>query len=117
MLKDSREVVQHGMIRVVLVKDLLEMGRHHINKGIADTLWEHLVASKGVHCTHHALVVGKHRYANLVPVTINVALFDVVKGGLRLIHVAIANFHINECTNLVPGQLQNLAVNLDADVV
>jgi hypothetical protein len=88
-----------------------------INKGIAHALWECLLASKGVHCTHHALVVGKHRDASLVPISIHITLLDMVKGGLQLVGVAVADFSKDGCANLVPGQLQDLAIYLNADVV
>jgi hypothetical protein len=103
VLKGSREVVQHGMVGVILAKDALEVVRHPINKGVAHTLWEHLVASKGVYCTHHALVVGGHQDANLVSISICITLLDVVQGGLQLIGVAVADFSKDGCTNLVPG--------------
>jgi hypothetical protein len=45
-----------------------------------------------------------------------VALLDVIGGSLRLIRVAITNFRKNRFVNLVPGQLQNLAFDIDADV-
>jgi hypothetical protein len=52
----------------------------------------------------------------LVAITIDVTLLDVVEGRLGLIGVAHANLSKNGCTNLVPRKLENLVVDLKADV-
>ncbi len=53
----------------------------------------------------------------MVAITINITVLDVVEGRLGLIGLARANLSENGCTNLVPRELENLAVDLEADVV
>jgi hypothetical protein len=63
------------------------------------------------------LIISKNRNSNLVAIAIKVTLLNMVKGCLGMIGVARANLSKNRCTNLVPRKLENLAVNLEADVI
>jgi hypothetical protein len=98
-------------------KDAQKSQGHPVNKCITNTLGERNIAGKGAHRIHRVLIISENRNANLVAIAINVTLLDVVEGCLGLIGVARANLSKNECTNLVPRKLENLVVDLEADVI
>jgi hypothetical protein len=112
MLEGGIEIIKEGVISLILLENTEEAASHVINKSIANTLGEPLVACKTVHGTHHALIICVHRNANMVAIPINVALLDMVEGGLRLVRVASANFVKDRGTDLMPSKLEDSPIDV-----
>ncbi len=89
-LECGREVVEDGMVGVILLENTKEVTIHSIDKGIANALGERGIVSKWAHSTHHALVIRKNRNANIFYILVNITLLDVVKGSLWLIGILSA---------------------------
>ncbi len=89
-LECGREVVEDGMVGVILLENTKEATIHSINKGIANAIEEPGIASKWAHSTHHAVVMCKNRNANMISIPVNITLLDVVEGSLWLIGVPSA---------------------------
>jgi hypothetical protein len=116
VLECGREVMEDGMVGLILLENTKDATVHFINKGIADALGEHGVTSKWVHSAHHALVIRKNRNANMIAFPVNITLLDVVKGSLWLIDVPSAYLGKHQGTDLMPHKLQDFPINLDAGV-
>jgi hypothetical protein len=116
-LECGGEVVEDGMVDVILLENTKEATVHSINKGIADTLGDHGITSKWAYSTHHVLAIHKNRNANMIAFPISITLLDVAEDSLWLIGVPSAYLDKHQGTDLVPCKLQDFPINLNADVV
>ncbi len=116
-LEGGGEIMEEGMISIILLEYTEEAASHAINKSIANTLGEPLVACKRAHGAHHALIICVHRNANMVAIPINMALLDMVKGGLRLVRVASANLCKDRGTDLMLSKLEDFPIDVQIDII
>ncbi len=64
--------MEDGVVRIVSMEDRDKAFIQAVNQRITNALGELGFASKWAHCVHHMLVIGKHRGANNVAITINI---------------------------------------------
>ncbi len=116
-LEGGGEIMEEGVMSIILLEYTEEAASHALNKSIANTLGEPLVAHKRAHGTHHVLIICVNRNANMVAIPVNIALLDMVEGSMRLFPVASANLGKNRGTDLMPSKLEDFLIDLQTDIV
>jgi hypothetical protein len=53
----------------------------------------------------------------MVAIPIDIALLDMVEGGLRLVRVASANLSKDRGTDLMPSKLEDFLIDVQIDIV
>jgi hypothetical protein len=117
MLEGGREIIEEGVISIILLEYTEEAASHAVNKSIANTLGEPLIACKRAHGAHHALIICVHRNSKMVAIPVDIALLDMVEGGLRLVRVASTNLGKDRGTDLMPSKLEDFLIDVQIDIV
>ena len=116
LLEGRREVMEEGVIGIILLEDTEETVIHAVDKSISKTLGEPLIACKRAHQAHHVLVICVHRNTNMAAVPVKIVLLDMAKGSLGLVCVSSAIFGKNRGTDLMTSKLEDLVINLQIDL-
>jgi len=111
-LISSAQVMDNRMLGIVPPEDGHETAIQAIDQRVANTLGETRIPCERAHRIHHALEIDEHRRAHTVPFAIDVALADMLQRRLRLVGISGAEFIEHRSANLMPGELQDLSVNL-----
>ena len=105
-LRGSVQIIEDGVVGVVLMEDCDKAFIKAVNQRITNTLGELGFASKW------ALVVGKNRGANNVAIAIIIRLPDMLNCSLGLVGVVEVELVENGRTHLMPCELNIFPINI-----